>query len=76
MDKRTRYLFIGLAAVAVFLFSVTVHLQWKKVSQMDRWLDQTQRRLDHLEKPAPWVDDVGRLLDRVLPENKNAQPTG
>ena len=69
MDKWTRYSLIGLALVAVILLCVMAHLQRRKIEQMDRWLDQNQKQT------TPWVDDVERLLDRVLPEKKNARPT-
>lgn len=68
MNKWTRYSFIGLAAVAVFLLGMMTAQLQRKADQMDRWLDQNQKQLDRLEKSAPWVDGVERLLDRVLPE--------
>ena len=76
MDKWTRYSFIGIYVI-IFLLGVVVGGLQRQAGQIDRWLDQNQKQIDHLEKAAPWMDDVERLLDRVLPEkDKDAKPTG
>lgn len=75
MDRWTGYSLIGHAAIVVILLGVMVVSLQRQADQMGRWFDRTQKQMERLEKAAPWVDDVERLLDRVLPEKKNARPT-
>ena len=85
MDEWPRNLIIG------FLISILLVLiigTQRQVEQMERLLDQHQRathqyqkQMEQLDKQREqldktWPDDVERFLDRVLPEDKNAKPTG